>query len=56
MLIFALIAGFQVVETFGGPALEVTFVLLAMGLLVLGLGLVVRLLTEPTCHLLLRPW
>jgi putative ABC transport system permease protein len=47
MLIFALIAGFQVVEAFGGPALEVTFVLLALGLMVLGLGLVFYIVTVP---------
>ncbi|UCG25251.1 MAG: FtsX-like permease family protein, partial [Chloroflexota bacterium] len=47
MLIFALIAGFQFIEAFGGPALEVTFVLLAMGLIVLGLGLVFYIVTVP---------
>jgi putative ABC transport system permease protein len=47
MLVFALIAGFQVVETFGGPALQVTFVLLALGLLVLGLGLMFFITTVP---------
>ncbi|MFZ0544261.1 MAG: FtsX-like permease family protein [Candidatus Promineifilaceae bacterium] len=47
MLIFALIAGFQVVDTFGGPALEVMFVLLALGLMVLGLGLMFFITTVP---------
>jgi ABC-type lipoprotein release transport system permease subunit len=47
MLIFALIAGFQVVETFGGPALEVMFILLALGLMVLGLGLMFFITTVP---------
>ncbi len=47
MSIFALIASFQVVETFGGPALEVTFILLALGLLVLGLGMVFYIATVP---------
>ncbi len=47
MLIFALIAGFQVVETFGGPALEAIFILLALGLLVLGLGLMFFIATVP---------
>jgi putative ABC transport system permease protein len=47
MLIFALIAGFQVVGTFGGPALEVMFILLALGLLVLGLGLMFFITTVP---------
>jgi putative ABC transport system permease protein len=47
MAIFALIAGFQVIETFGGPGLQVTFVLLALGLLVLGLGLMFYIATVP---------
>ena len=47
MLIFALIAGFQFVEAFGGPTLQVTFVLLALGLVVLGLGLVFYIVTVP---------
>ena len=47
MFIFALIAGFQIVETFGGPALEVTFILLALGLMVLGLGLIFYIATVP---------
>ncbi|MDT8306715.1 MAG: FtsX-like permease family protein, partial [Anaerolineae bacterium] len=53
MLIFALIAGFQVVQSFGGPALEVTFVLLALGLLVLGLGLLFFITTVPFERLVL---
>jgi putative ABC transport system permease protein len=47
MGIFALIAGFQVVEAFGGPSLQVGFVLLAIGLIVLGLGLVFHIVTVP---------
>jgi len=53
MLIFALIAGFQVVQSFGGPALEVTFILLALGLLVLGLGLLFFITTVPFERLVL---
>lgn len=53
MLIFALIAGFQVVETFGGPALEVMFILLALGLMVLGLGLMFFITTVPFERLVL---
>ena len=53
MFIFALIAGFQVVETFGGPALQVSFILLALGLLVLGLGLIFFILTVPFERLIL---
>jgi ABC-type antimicrobial peptide transport system permease subunit len=47
MAIFALIAGFQVVEAFGGPSLQVGFVLLAIGLIVLGLGLTFYIVTVP---------
>lgn len=53
MLIFLLIAGFQVVENFGGPALEVTFFLLALGLLILGLGLIFFITTVPFERLIL---
>ncbi len=53
MLIFALLAGFQVVDAFGGPALEVMFVLLALGLLVLGLGLIFFITTVPFERLVL---
>lgn len=53
MLIFALIAGFQIVDAFGGPALEVMFVLLALGLLVLGLGLMFFITTIPFERLVL---
>ncbi|MBK8988112.1 MAG: ABC transporter permease [Chloroflexi bacterium] len=53
MLIFALIAGFEVVDAFGGPALEVMFVLLALGLLVLGLGLMFFITTIPFERLVL---
>lgn len=47
MLIFALIAGFRIVENFGGPALEVTFILLSLGLMVLGLGFMFFITTVP---------
>lgn len=47
MLVFGLIAGFQVVDVFGGPALEVSFILLALGLLVLGMGLIFFITTIP---------
>ncbi len=53
MLIFLLIAGFQVVETFGGPALQVSFFLLALGLLILGLGLMFFITTVPFERLVL---
>ena len=47
MLIFALIASFEALETFGGPAIQVTIILLALGLLVLGLGLMFFIATVP---------
>jgi putative ABC transport system permease protein len=53
MLIFVLIAGFQAMENFGGPALQVTFILLALGLLVLGLGLMFFITTVPFERLVL---
>jgi len=53
MSIFALIAGFAVVLTFGGPALQVVIILLALGLLVLGLGLMFFILTIPMERLIL---
>ncbi len=53
MFIFVLIAGFQTVETFGGPALQVSFILLALGLLVLGLGLMFFITTVPFERLVL---
>jgi putative ABC transport system permease protein len=53
MSIFALIAGFMVVETFGGPALQATFILLALGLLILGLGLMFFIVTIPMERLVL---
>ena len=53
MLIFVLIAGFQAVEVFGGPALQVSFILLALGLLVLGLGLMFFITTVPFERLVL---
>lgn len=53
MLIFALITGFQIVESFGGPAIEVVFVLLALGLMILGLGLMFFITTVPFERLVL---
>jgi len=53
MFFFALIASFQVVEAFGEPGLEVAFVLLLLGLLVLGLGLLFFILTIPMERLVL---
>ena len=53
MSFFALIAGFQFVEAFGEPGLEVAFVLLLLGLLVLGLGLLFFILTIPMERLVL---
>lgn len=53
MLIFALIVGFQVINAFGGPALEVMFVLLALALMVLGLGLIFFITTVPFERLVL---
>lgn len=53
MLMFLLIAGFQVVDNFGGPALQVTFFLLALGLLILGLGLIFFIATVPFERLIL---
>lgn len=53
LLIFALIASFQVVQAFGGPALEVVLVLLALSLLILGLGLVFFITTIPFERLVL---
>ncbi len=53
MLVFGLIAGFQVVDAFGGMALEVAFILLAFGLLVLGLGLMFFITTIPFERLVL---
>jgi putative ABC transport system permease protein len=47
MLIFVLIASFEALETFGGPAIQVTIILLALGLLVLGLGLMFFIATVP---------
>lgn len=47
LLFFAMIAGFQVVETFGNPALQVGFILTALGMLILGIGLVFFITTVP---------
>jgi putative ABC transport system permease protein len=53
MLIFALIASFEALETFGGPAIQVTIFLLALGFLVLGLGLMFFIATVPLERLVL---
>lgn len=53
MLIFALIAGFQFIEAFGGPGLQVTFFLLFLGVMVLGLGLMFFITTVPFERLVL---
>ncbi|MFQ5436928.1 MAG: FtsX-like permease family protein, partial [Anaerolineae bacterium] len=53
MSIFALIGAFQAVDAFGGPALEVAFFLLALGLMVLGLGLMFFITTVPFERLVL---
>ncbi len=47
MLIFTLIASFEGVAAFGGPAAEVVFILLALGFMVLGLGLMFFITTIP---------
>ncbi len=53
MLIFILIAGFEAVEAFGGPALQVTYFLLALIMLILGLGLMFFITTVPFERLVL---
>ncbi|MFN2246337.1 MAG: ABC transporter permease [Candidatus Promineifilaceae bacterium] len=53
MLIFALIASFEAVESFGGPAIQVTIYLLALVLLVLGMGLMFFIATVPLERLIL---
>jgi putative ABC transport system permease protein len=53
MLIFALIVGFQVISAFGGPAIEAMFIFLALGLMVLGLGLMFFITTVPFERLVL---
>lgn len=53
MFIFLLIAGFQTVEAFGGPALQVSFYLMALGFLILGLGLMFFITTVPFERLVL---
>ncbi|HSH04800.1 MAG TPA: FtsX-like permease family protein [Anaerolineae bacterium] len=47
LTVFALLATFEALAAFGGPAVEAVFVLLALGLLVLGLGLVFFITTIP---------
>lgn len=47
ILIFGLIAGFQALSSFGGPAIQVTIILLSLALLVLGLGLMFFIVTVP---------
>lgn len=53
MLIFVLIAGFQAIEAFGGPGLQVTFFLLFLGVMVLGLGFMFFITTVPFERLVL---
>jgi ABC-type lipoprotein release transport system permease subunit len=53
MLIFALISSFEAVENFGGPAIQVTIFLLALVLLVLGMGLMFFIATVPLERLVL---
>jgi putative ABC transport system permease protein len=53
MLIFALISSFEAVENFGGPAIQVTIFLLALVLLVLGMGLMFFIATVPLERLIL---
>jgi putative ABC transport system permease protein len=53
MLIFALISSFEAVENFGGPAVQVTIFLLALILLVLGMGLMFFIATVPMERLVL---
>lgn len=47
LIIFALIAGFQFIDAFGNPALQVLFILAALGVLVVGVGLVFFITTVP---------
>lgn len=51
--IFGLIAGFQVLDAFGNPALQVIFILVALGLLVLGVGFAFFITTVPFERLVL---
>ena len=53
MLIFALISSFEAVENFGGPAIQVTIFLLALVLLVLGMGLMFFIATVPLERMIL---
>lgn len=53
LAIFGVIAGFQVIDAFGNPALQVLFILLALGVLVLGVGLVFFITTVPFERLVL---
>ncbi|MFN2135940.1 MAG: ABC transporter permease [Candidatus Promineifilaceae bacterium] len=52
-LIFVLISSFEAVSSFGGPAIQVTIFLLALVLLVLGLGLMFFIFTVPMERLVL---
>lgn len=51
--IFGLIAGFQVIDAFGNPALQVIFILVALGVLVLGVGFAFFITTVPFERLVL---
>lgn len=53
LAIFALIAGFQAIEAFGNPALQVIFFLLALGVLILGVGFTFFITTVPFERLVL---
>ncbi|GAB4162455.1 MAG: hypothetical protein Fur0021_36690 [Candidatus Promineifilaceae bacterium] len=53
LIIFALIAGFQVIDAFGNPALQVVFILAALGVLVMGVGFVFFITTVPFERLVL---
>lgn len=53
LAIFALIAGFQAINAFGNPALQVVFFLLALGVLILGVGFTFFITTVPFERLVL---
>ena len=53
MSVFTLLAGFEALAAFGGPAIEVIFALMALFLLVLGLGMIFFITTIPFERLVL---
>ncbi|MCI0396503.1 MAG: ABC transporter permease [Chloroflexi bacterium] len=53
LLIFGLIAGFQIVGAFGSPTLQVIFILTALGVLILGVGFLFFITTVPFERLVL---